>query len=269
MTAKMEKKKKKIDRGLTRHVVTRWYRSPEVILLQQQKEKLPAVDMWSVGCIFAELLQMQRENCPDPSRRGPLFPGDSSFPLSIKDQFDYASRTDQMQVIFEIIGTPSNEEIEKITDPKARKYLYGLPVRKPKNLKRRYPGATEEALDLLLRLLHFDVDKRITVDEALEHKYLGPVRDPNLEKIHAPVTFQFEDVALSMKSLRALILKEALTYNLDMKENFEKSGAMEALPPEIEQWMQKEYKDIQNKVILGGEWHACKDDKAKIVCNMW
>jgi hypothetical protein len=54
-----------------------------------------------------------------------------------------------------------------------------------------------------------------------------------------------------------------------MKENFEKSGAMEALPPEIEQWMQKEYKDIQNKVILGGEWHACKDDKAKIVCNMW
>ena len=90
-------KGKAVNRDITRHVVTRWYRAPEVILLQQRKETLAAVDMWSVGCIFAELLQMQKENRPDPAKRGPLFPGDSCFPLSIKDQMDYASRVDQMQ----------------------------------------------------------------------------------------------------------------------------------------------------------------------------
>ncbi len=125
-----------LARGLTRHVVTRWYRAPEVILLQQRKEFLTAVDMWSVGCIFAELMKMEKANCLDPSRRGPIFP--------FGDQFDYANRLDQMQVIFDIIGTPTEEEIEKITDRKARKYLYGLPVKKQSNLKRRYQGATAE-----------------------------------------------------------------------------------------------------------------------------
>ena len=48
-----------LTRQLTKHVVTRWYRAPELILLQ---EYTGAVDMWSVGCIFAELLGMQKEN---------------------------------------------------------------------------------------------------------------------------------------------------------------------------------------------------------------
>ena len=98
-------KGKGVNRHITRHVVTRWYRAPEVILLQQRKETLAAVDMWSVGCIFAELLQMQKENRPDPTKRGPIFPGDSCFPLSIKDQMDYASRVDQMQslVVFQLV----------------------------------------------------------------------------------------------------------------------------------------------------------------------
>ena len=62
--------KKKVKRAITRHVVTRWYRGPEVILLQQKQATLSAVDMWSIGAIFAELLQMQRENRPDPTKRG-------------------------------------------------------------------------------------------------------------------------------------------------------------------------------------------------------
>ncbi len=45
---------------LTQHVVTRWYRAPEVILLQDSYTA--AIDIWSVGCIFAELLSMMREN---------------------------------------------------------------------------------------------------------------------------------------------------------------------------------------------------------------
>jgi serine/threonine protein kinase len=58
---------------LTQHVVTRWYRAPEVILLQDYYTS--AIDIWSVGCIFAELLSMMRENYATVFERQPLFPG--------------------------------------------------------------------------------------------------------------------------------------------------------------------------------------------------
>eukprot|EP00486_Rosalina_sp_Unknown_P016544 CAMPEP_0201595050 /NCGR_PEP_ID=MMETSP0190_2-20130828/192180_1 /ASSEMBLY_ACC=CAM_ASM_000263 /TAXON_ID=37353 /ORGANISM="Rosalina sp." /LENGTH=331 /DNA_ID=CAMNT_0048054905 /DNA_START=1098 /DNA_END=2093 /DNA_ORIENTATION=- len=231
-------KDKKVKRAITRHVVTRWYRGPEVILLQQKQATLSAVDMWSIGAIFAELLQMQRENRPDPTKRGPIFPGDSCFPLSIKDQMDYASRVDQMQVIFDVIGSPDESEIAKITDEKARKYLRNLPQRKKKNLKRMFPGADKHALDLMTQLLKFDVDKRITVDQALEHPYLKPVRDPAHERAKKPVTFSFESAQLGQKKLRELILEEVIKYNKYDEERLIKSGAM----PNYKRMKEKEAK---------------------------
>lgn len=62
-----------LRRSLTRHVVTRWYRGPEVILMQPYS---CAVDYWSIGCIFAELLGMVHANQADHKKRKPLFPGD-------------------------------------------------------------------------------------------------------------------------------------------------------------------------------------------------
>jgi serine/threonine protein kinase len=62
-----------LSRGLTKHVVTRWYRAPEVILLQPYTK---AVDVWSLGCIFAELLGCIKENISDYRQRKALFPGD-------------------------------------------------------------------------------------------------------------------------------------------------------------------------------------------------
>jgi len=85
-------KKKKLTNTLTKHVVTRWYRSPEVILLQQERKTLYAVDVWSVGCIFGELLQMHVKNCSDYKKRKVLFPGKTCFPFSTKDPFDYQHR---------------------------------------------------------------------------------------------------------------------------------------------------------------------------------
>ena len=85
-----------VRRQLTRHVVTRWYRSPEVILLAQRREYATAVDMWSIGCILSELLLMIECNCPHPAQRHPLFPGRSCFPLSAKDPFAYTDRFDQL-----------------------------------------------------------------------------------------------------------------------------------------------------------------------------
>merc|ERR1711920_723416 len=60
-----KKKDKKLKNALTKHVVTRWYRAPEVILLEQKRESLYAVDIWSVGCIFGELLGMNKANVSD------------------------------------------------------------------------------------------------------------------------------------------------------------------------------------------------------------
>jgi len=60
--------------------VTRWYRAPEVILLE--KEYTGSIDIWSIGCISAELQNMIKANCDTYLERSPLFPGTSCFPLS-------------------------------------------------------------------------------------------------------------------------------------------------------------------------------------------
>jgi len=70
----------KLKRELTGHVVTRWYRAPEVILLE--KGYTAAIDVWSAGCIFAEMMGMLKENAATYLDRHPLFPGRSCFPLS-------------------------------------------------------------------------------------------------------------------------------------------------------------------------------------------
>jgi mitogen-activated protein kinase 1/3 len=64
MLVKTRDLRKNLKRELTGHVVTRWYRAPELILLE--KDYGEAIDVWSVGCIFAELLTMMKENVPIP-----------------------------------------------------------------------------------------------------------------------------------------------------------------------------------------------------------
>lgn len=77
---KTKNERKKIVRELSDHVVTRYYRAPEIILLE--KDYGAPVDMWSVGCVFAELLGTMVESAPTFLDRKPLFPGQSCFPLS-------------------------------------------------------------------------------------------------------------------------------------------------------------------------------------------
>ena len=71
----MFKKTKKtvMSKNLTKHVVTRWYRAPEVILMNKMYSY--SIDIWSVGCIFAELLTMMESNYANWTDRQPLFPG--------------------------------------------------------------------------------------------------------------------------------------------------------------------------------------------------
>ena len=213
-------KKQKQQQILSVHVVTRWYRAPELILIETDYSS--AIDVWSVGCIFAELMMMIKENAPTFLDRTPLFPGKFCFPLSppgsnkVKvNEFGFPNeKTDQLNVIFDVIGTPSEEDMEFITDPNGILYLKSLKVRPKKNLKSKFPGSTEDALDLLDKMLKFNPHKRITVNQSLEHPFFTEVRDPSKE-VEADFNLEFEfekDENLTMEKLRTLFIQVINSY---------------------------------------------------------
>ncbi|CAM9543773.1 unnamed protein product [Hapterophycus canaliculatus] len=132
---------------LTEYVVTRWYRAPELLCDSTHYGK--TVDVWSVGCIFAEML----------SRR-PFFQGHNPH--------------HQLETIVSVLGLPPEEQLSFVTHPAARKAIMSRANAKPNDLESYFPASTSPlALDLLRRMLVFHPEHRITVDEALEHAYLA------------------------------------------------------------------------------------------------
>ena len=213
-------KKQKQQQILSVHVVTRWYRAPELILIET--DYTSAIDVWSVGCIFAELMMMIKENAPTFLDRTPLFPGKFCFPLSppgsnkVKvNEYGFPNeKTDQLNVIFDVIGTPSEEDMEFITDPNGILYLKSLKVRNKKNLKTKFPGSSDDALDLLDKMLKFNPNKRITVNESLEHPFFKEVKDSKKE-VEADFNLEFEfekDENLTMEKLRTLFVQVINSY---------------------------------------------------------
>jgi len=122
---------------LTDYVATRWYRAPEILLGSNKYTK--GVDMWSLGCILAELLLGK-----------PVFPGTSTL--------------NQLDRVMELIGRPTQDDIDAIDCPLAQTMLESLPPTKAKRLRDVFPTASDEALDLLKSLLHFNPHKRLTAD---------------------------------------------------------------------------------------------------------
>lgn len=173
---------------LTEYVATRWYRAPEVILSWKQYTK--AIDMWSVGCIFAELLG-----------RKPLFQGK-----------DYIN---QITKITDILGTPPEDEIEAIRCEPARRYIRQMGFKPKIPYAQLFRNANPLAIDLLERMLAFDPTKRCTVEEALAHPYLASLHDPE-EEPTCPAVFnfdEFEDKELNKAEFQELIWKEMLHFH--------------------------------------------------------
>lgn len=199
-------KNRGLKRQLTKHVVTRWYRAPELILMQPYTS---SVDIWSLGCILAELLSMQEGSVPGYQDRTPLFPGGSCFPLSgditstsnnTKNNTNKKAggstvddRLDQLSVIFGVIGTPDVTDLDSIDLGPSKDYylksLYDSQKKKNnstdattattknggKSFESMFPAADSNAIDLLRRMLKFNPRKRITAKEALEHEFLKSV----------------------------------------------------------------------------------------------
>lgn len=185
----------KAKRTMTRHVVTRWYGAPELILLQDNYNE--QIDMWSVGCIYAELLQMLEGTHHED--RGPLFPGSSCYPLSPdrkhrKDpRFHTRGSTDQLHVIFDLLGTPSEAEIAQLQTEEAKQHIRALARRERKGVRSRFPDAPEESMDLLEKMLKFTPIERIVVDAALDHDLFKDIRDRQVETVApSPVILEFD-----------------------------------------------------------------------------
>lgn len=86
-------------------------------------------------------------------------------------------------MIFDIIGTPNEEDTSFVTDTKAQEYLKSFPGRERANLRESYPGIGDEGIDLLNKMLVFNPFFRPSVDECLEHPYFRLVRNIEREEV--------------------------------------------------------------------------------------
>ncbi|CAN1254049.1 Mitogen-activated protein kinase homolog MMK2 [Linum perenne] len=177
---------------MTEYVVTRWYRAPELLL--NCSEYTAAIDIWSVGCILAEIMTGE-----------PLFPGT-----------DYVH---QLRLITELIGTPDDASLGFLRSDNARRYVRLLPQFTKQNFSTRFLNMSPGAVDLLEKMLVFDPNKRITVDDALSHPYLSALHVINEEPIcSAPFHFDFEQPSCTEEHIKELIWKEAVNFNPDHQQ---------------------------------------------------
>jgi mitogen-activated protein kinase 7 len=175
---------------MTEYVATRWYRAPEIMLSFQNYTT--AIDIWSVGCILAELLGGK-----------PIFKGR-----------DYV---DQLNQILHYLGTPSEETLRRVGSPRAQDYIRSLPVKPRIPFQQLYPSANPLALDLLERMLAFDPAVRITCDEALQHPYLAVWHDPADEPT-CPTKFDFGFEAVDdIEGMKHLILREVRSFREEVR----------------------------------------------------
>uniref|UniRef100_A0A182NEJ7 Stress-activated protein kinase JNK n=1 Tax=Anopheles dirus TaxID=7168 RepID=A0A182NEJ7_9DIPT len=141
---------------MTQYVVTRHYRAPEIIVNMEYDTK---VDIWSIGCIMAELIT-----------GSVLFPG--------------TDHVDQWMRIVQTLGTPRAEFVARTT-PGTQLYIGNQPVVQGRPFEEIFPDAVFETMpatgaqltngmarDFLRRMLAFDPTERISVDEALQHPYI-------------------------------------------------------------------------------------------------
>lgn len=184
-----------IDEPMTEHVVTRWYRAPELMLCPDGLYTY-AIDMWSCGCIFAEMLG-----------RRPLFPGKNFI--------------EQLTLIFNVIGSPRQSEISHIENAQAKKFLETQRGKRRVSFQSLFPEYPAEAIQVLETLLIFHPPDRLTCDETLMLPYFDnmpasasmifPETSPSFE-------FRFEKGRPSIKQLKQLISNEVMSVKRERKQ---------------------------------------------------
>ena len=131
-------------------VVSLWYRAPDILLGNEQYER--SVDMWSIGCIFGEMVT------------GSIF-------------FKGFSENDQLRKIFEILGTPNEKWYKFYMEYPGWEKQALTEVSLPKKWKDVLPDLDDNGIDLISKLLELDPEKRILAPEALEHPFFKDLDD--------------------------------------------------------------------------------------------
>ncbi|KAH7331642.1 hypothetical protein KP509_20G045300 [Ceratopteris richardii] len=177
----------------TDYVATRWYRAPELCGSFFSKYTT-AIDIWSIGCIFAEVLSGK-----------PLFPGKNIV--------------HQLDLITDLLGTPSPDSIARVRNDKARRYLSSMRKKPAVPLTQKFPNADPLAANLLERLIAFDPKDRPTAEQALADPYFKGLakvdREPSCQPI-SKMEFEFERRRLTKDTVRDLIYREILEYHPQM-----------------------------------------------------
>lgn len=170
---------------LTDYVITRWYRPPELLL--ENTNYTTAVDIWSVGCIFAEMYN-----------RKPIFPGRNTM--------------DQLRLICEHVGKPPEDCIER---REAVEKLREMPSGRL-NVPALVPGLKGNAtgIDFVTKMLELDPRRRPTAEQMLAHPYLASLHDESDEP-SCPGTFNwpYEKMNMQVPDLRRAFWKAIIHYN--------------------------------------------------------
>mmetsp|Transcript_9942 Transcript_9942/g.14877 ORF Transcript_9942/g.14877 Transcript_9942/m.14877 type:complete len:573 (+) Transcript_9942:142-1860(+) len=179
------------EEALTEYVVTRWYRAPELLCDSSIYSK--PVDVWSVGCIFAELFVHK-----------PFFRGDNP--------------RHQLETILSKLGCPPMHRLDFISSKAVLNVLSKAHGKPKPNFESLFPkDANPLALDLMKKMLEFIPDDRITVDDALQHPYLTDfhtqIREPIGERTF---NFDFEKhvdhSGMTEAEVRACMYEEVMLY---------------------------------------------------------
>ena len=176
-------------KDLTEKVIARWYMAPECILSQNEYSK--AVDIWSIGCIFAELLGRQ-----------PLFPGDNYL--------------DQIQKIISVLGSPNEADLSFLKNEKQKAFVNKLARRTSQSFAVMFPNANSVAVDLLEKMLMFSPNKRYTVEQCISHPYFEGLHDPEQEPTSENLfSYAFDEGDITKEKMRNMIYEQSLKYKND------------------------------------------------------
>ena len=176
------------------YIATRWYRAPEILLGSQQYSK--AVDIWSAGCILAETLLEKV-----------LFPGKSS--------------SNQLELIIELLGPPSEQDLLEMNAPNSSEILGSIRLRKTKSISATFSGCPPEAVDLVRGLLAFNPNERMTASEVLAHPYFSRFHN-EAEEFSAPkkIIIPIEDTnKLSLKAYRDALYEDISRHLKHRRQN--------------------------------------------------
>ena len=197
------------DYNLTRQVTTKYYRAPE-LYLEYKTNYTAALDMWSMGCIIAELFNK-------------------------KVFFKASSAEEYLKFIYELLGMPSKHIQELIHNKNYLQYMKRMSSKwRRKSLKELVPTAPEPAIDLMKKLFMYDPNERLTAQEVLKHPFLANcwhARDPGL-KMGEPISFydfEFETFIVEKDIIRELILDEIIIQN--SKEAKQQNRKMKVMNP--------------------------------------